>query len=50
MEIMDSIRQRHSVRQYTGKKIEEEKRQILKKLIQECNVKGNLNIQMLSWQ
>lgn len=40
------IKERHSVRQYEDKKIEDEKREILNKLIAEINQKEDLNIQI----
>lgn len=46
MDIMKTIEQRHSVRQYTGKKIEMEKRSVLNKLIDEINAASGLHIQI----
>lgn len=47
MDIMEVIKSRHSVRQYTGKKIEEEKREELVNLAKECNKESGLNIQVI---
>lgn len=47
MDIMEVIRSRHSVRQYTGKKIEEEKREELVNLAKACNEESGLNIQVI---
>ncbi len=41
------MKARHSVRQYSGKKIENEKRGILKELVKECNTESGLHIQIL---
>ncbi len=41
------MEERHSVRQYTDKKIEVEKRTILNQLVNEINAEANLNIQIL---
>lgn len=46
MEMLEIIKQRHSVRQYTDKIIEDEKRIILNKLIDEINQDTELNIQI----
>lgn len=46
MDIMEVIEQRHSVRQYTDKKIEAEKRDILNQLIKEINEESGLHIQI----
>ncbi|MDO4623247.1 MAG: nitroreductase family protein [Eubacteriales bacterium] len=46
MDMMELIRSRHSVRQYTDKAIEPEKREILNTLIEECNKESNLHIQI----
>lgn len=37
MDILDIMRARHSVRQYSGKKIENDKREALTALADECN-------------
>ncbi|MCM1088300.1 MAG: nitroreductase [Muribaculaceae bacterium] len=47
MEILELMKQRHSVRQYTERKIEEDIRIKLQKLVEECNVGSGLNIQIL---
>lgn len=47
MEIMEIMKQRHSVRSYTEQPIEREKRLILDGLIQEINQKAHLHIQMI---
>lgn len=47
MEIMEIMKQRHSVRSYTEQPIEHEKRLMLDKLIQEINQKAHLHIQMV---
>lgn len=47
MDILEVMRSRHSVRQYTDKKIESEKRQVLNELAQECNAESGLNIQLI---
>ena len=46
MDILQAMQERHSVRAYTGKKIEDEKRQRLDALIKECNEESGLNIQI----
>lgn len=46
MDIMEIIEQRHSVRQYTDKKIEPDKREILNSLIDEINAESGLHMQM----
>ena len=47
MDILEIMRARHSVRQYTGKIIEDEKRRILGELAEECNAESGLNIQLI---
>lgn len=47
MEILEVMKQRHSVRQYTGRKIEEDTRLVLQELVKECNTESGLNIQIL---
>lgn len=47
MEIMEIMKARHSVRQYSGKRIEDEKRNILTALADECNREGGMHIQIL---
>lgn len=46
MDIIDIMEQRHSVRQYTNQKIEEEKRNILQQLITDVNEESGLHIQL----
>lgn len=46
MDILDIMKARHSVRQYSGKKIESDKRQILAALADECNTEGGMHIQI----
>lgn len=46
MEMLELMKQRHSVRQYTDKKIENEKRDVLNALIAQINQKENLHIQI----
>lgn len=45
-DILKLMRQRHSVRQYTDKVIEENKREVLNTLIKDINTKHNLHIQI----
>ena len=47
MEILEIMQQRHSVRQYTGRPIEPEKRAVLDALTQEINRKAGLSIQII---
>ncbi|MBR1627366.1 MAG: nitroreductase [Bacteroidales bacterium] len=47
MEIKDAIKQRHSVRNYLDKPIEEEKVNILLKEIEKINKENDLNIQLV---
>lgn len=47
MNAMDIIASRHSVRQYTSKKIEAEKQEILGKLVSEINAATALHIQII---
>lgn len=47
MKMLDLMKQRHSVRQYTGRAIEAEKRTVLSGLIAEINQKADLHIQIL---
>lgn len=47
METMESIKSRHSVRQYADKRIENDKREVLDDLAWECNKKSGLNIQII---
>lgn len=47
MEIIELMKERHSVRQYTDKKIEKEKREVLNTLITQINQKAGLHIQII---
>lgn len=47
MEILEVMKSRHSVRQYTDKKIESDKRSVLDKLAHECNLESGMNIQII---
>lgn len=47
MDILEIMKVRHSVRQYSGKKIENEKKEILTALVKECNRESGLNIQVI---
>lgn len=47
MEIFEIMQQRHSVRQYSSKPIEQEKRSVLDELTREFNQKEGLNIQII---
>ena len=47
MEILEIMQQRHSVRQYTDRAIEPEKRAVLDALAQEINRKAGLSIQIV---
>ena len=44
---MDVIKDRHSVRQYSDKKIEKEKRDALMTAVAQCNAESELHIQIL---
>lgn len=44
---IEAIKQRHSVRQYIDKRIEQEKVEQLKAFIAECNEAGNINMQFI---
>lgn len=46
MEMLELMKERHSVRQYSDKKIEKEKREVLNALIAEINKETRLNIQI----
>lgn len=48
MTILDAIKERHSVRSYTGTPIEQEKVEALRALVGECNQQGNLHIQLIT--
>lgn len=47
MDILEVMKARHSVRQYNGKKIEDEKREALIAMINACNRESGLNIQVM---
>lgn len=47
MEMIEIMRERHSVRQYTDKKIEKEKRKVLNALTSQINQKAGLHIQII---
>ena len=47
MELLDAIKQRHSVRSYLDKSIDIDVRNELCKYIDECNQEGNLHIQLI---
>ena len=47
MELLDIMKQRHSVRQYTNRAIEPEKRVILGELIEKINKEAKLHIQII---
>ena len=47
MEIIELMKERHSVRQYTDEKIEKEKREVLNTLIAQINQKAGLHIQII---
>lgn len=47
MDIFEVMKSRHSVRQYTDKKIEHEKRAILNELAKSCNSESGMNIQII---
>lgn len=47
MEIMEIMKQRHSVRGYTDQPIEQEKRAVLDKEVREINQKAGLHMQMI---
>lgn len=46
MDILEIMKQRHSVRQYEDKRIEDEKREALKSAIAEINKESGLNVQI----
>ncbi|MCD8308616.1 MAG: nitroreductase [Clostridia bacterium] len=48
MDIMEAIKQRHSIRKYEDKPIESGKIVALNALIEECNKEGGLNIQLVT--
>lgn len=47
MDILDIMKARHSVRQYSGKKIESDKREALAALVKECNQESGMHIKLL---
>ena len=47
MDILEIMKARHSVRQYSSKKIEDEKQEQLSALVKECNRESGLNIQTI---
>lgn len=47
MDILQAIEERHSVRQYADKAIEQEKRQALCDELKKINTESGLNIQIL---
>lgn len=47
MDILELMKVRHSVRQYSNKKIEDDKREALAALINECNKESGMHIQIL---
>lgn len=48
MDILEAIKQRHSVRQYSDKPIEDAILNELKKEIDDCNKEGGLHIQLVA--
>lgn len=48
MTILEAIKQRHSVRSYTERPIEDEKMQQLVRLVNECNDESGLHIQLVT--
>lgn len=46
MDLLQAIQERHSVREYTERRIEEEKRQRLNELIRECNEESGLHVRI----
>ena len=47
MDLLQAVKERHSVRQYLGKPIEADKANELKAFIDECNREGNLHFQLI---
>lgn len=47
MDILEIMKARHSVQQYSGKKIESGIRETLAALVSECNRESGLNIQII---
>lgn len=48
MEILEAIKNRHSVRQYTNKEIESNIIETLQQEIEKCNQEGNMHIQLVT--
>ena len=46
MDLLQAIQERHSVREYTERRIEEEKRQRLNELLRECNEESELHVRI----
>lgn len=46
MDIFEAINVRHSVRSYTDRKIDEDIKNELNRVIEECNIDGDMNIQL----
>lgn len=47
MDLLTAVKERHSVRRYLDKPIENEKTEALQKLVDECNLSQELNIQLI---
>lgn len=47
MDILQAIKERHSVRSYSDRPVEEEKLQAIKAEIENCNLESGLNIQLV---
>jgi len=47
MDLMEAIRTRHSVRQYTGQPLSEEHRQALKAILEECERESGIRLQLV---
>ena len=47
MDILEIMKARHSVRQYSGKRIESGMRETLAALVSDCNTESGLNIQII---
>lgn len=47
MDLKELMKERHSVRQYTDRPIEEEKREIINRHVEEINQESGLHIQVL---
>lgn len=46
MDILEAINRRHSVRSYTDRRIDEDAKNELEKVINECNIDGDMHIQL----